>query len=51
MDEFINAMKQIAKEAKENPEIFKTSPHHSPAGRIDEALAARKPVLTYKPSL
>ena len=51
MDEFINAMKQIAKEAKENPEIFKTSPHHSPAGRIDEALAARRPVLTYKPSL
>ena len=45
-------MKQIAKEAKENPEIFKTSPpHHSPASRIDEALAARKPVLTYKPSL
>ena len=45
------SMKQIAKETKENPEIFKTAPHHSPAGRIDEALAARKPVLTYKPSL
>ena len=47
MDAFIEAMEAIAKEAKENPEIFKTAPHNSPVRRIDEVRAARNPVLKW----
>lgn len=47
MDEFIAAMKSIAREAKETPEIFKTAPHHSPVRRLDEVKAARTPVLRW----
>ena len=45
IDRFIEAMEQIAKEAKENPEILKNAPHHSKVGRLDETTAARKPCL------
>ncbi|WP_315166272.1 aminomethyl-transferring glycine dehydrogenase subunit GcvPB [Metaclostridioides mangenotii] len=48
IDEFIVAMKQIAKEAEENPEILKNSPHNTIVGRIDEARAVKKPILTWK---
>lgn len=47
MDSFIEAMEAIAKEAKENPELFKTAPHNSPVRRIDEVRAARNPVLKW----
>jgi glycine dehydrogenase subunit 2 len=47
LDLFIEAMKQIAKEAKENPEILKSAPHTSYVGRLDETVAARKPVLRW----
>ncbi|HSP47577.1 MAG TPA: aminomethyl-transferring glycine dehydrogenase subunit GcvPB, partial [Clostridiaceae bacterium] len=47
MDEFITAMKNIAREAKETPEIFKTAPHNSPVRRLDEVKAARTPVLRW----
>ncbi|PYS25664.1 MAG: aminomethyl-transferring glycine dehydrogenase subunit GcvPB, partial [Acidobacteria bacterium] len=45
LDAFINAMLAIAKEAEENPELVKSAPHTTRIGRIDEAAAARKPVL------
>jgi glycine dehydrogenase subunit 2 len=48
IDEFINVMKQIAKEAKENPDIVKSAPHNTPIGRVDDVLAAKHPILTYK---
>jgi glycine dehydrogenase subunit 2 len=41
LDYFIEVLKQIAKEAKENPEIIKSAPHNTPVGRLDEALAAK----------
>ncbi len=47
LDLFIEAMKQIAKEAKENPEILKSAPHNSYVRRLDETAAARKPVLRW----
>lgn len=47
LDSFIAAMKQIAKDAQEDPEVLKTAPHHTPVGRLDETLAARKPVLKW----
>lgn len=50
LDEFIEAMKQIAKEAETNPELVKGAPHHTTVLRLDEAKAARNPVLKYAPS-
>ncbi|AIE60705.1 aminomethyl-transferring glycine dehydrogenase subunit GcvPB [Bacillus methanolicus] len=47
LDAFIDAMIQIAKEAEENPEIVQEAPHTTVVSRLDEALAARKPVLRY----
>jgi glycine dehydrogenase subunit 2 len=47
LDEFINAMKQIAHEAIYNPEIVKSAPHTTIVSRLDEALAARKPVVCF----
>jgi glycine dehydrogenase subunit 2 len=41
-------MIQIAKEAEENPEIVQEAPHTTVVGRLDEATAARKPVLRYQ---
>lgn len=48
IDGFISVMRQIAKEAKENPEIVKSAPHDTPIGRVDDVLAAKQPILTYK---
>lgn len=48
LDAFIEAMIQIAKEARENPEIVQEAPHTTVVGRLDETLAARKPVLKYQ---
>lgn len=48
LDEFIGVLRQIANETIENPEIVKTAPHNTIVSRLDEALAARKPVLRYK---
>jgi glycine dehydrogenase subunit 2 len=45
IDLFIDAMEQIAQEAKDDPEILKSAPHHSKVRRLDETTAARKPCL------
>jgi glycine dehydrogenase subunit 2 len=50
LDGFTEAMLAIAREAKENPELVKTAPHSTPVGRLDEARAARKPVLRWEPA-
>ena len=48
LDKFIDAMKQIAKEAEENPELLKTAPHNTIIKRVDDARAVKKPILTWK---
>lgn len=48
LDEFIDVMIQIAREAEENPEIVQEAPHTTPVKRLDETMAARKPVLRYQ---
>jgi glycine dehydrogenase subunit 2 len=48
IDHFIDVMKQIAKEAKEQPELVKNAPHNTVVRRLDEAKAARNPILRYK---
>ncbi len=49
LDMFIAAMKNIAIEAKENPELLKSAPHGSYVRRLDETKAARQPVLKWTP--
>jgi glycine dehydrogenase subunit 2 len=50
LDLFIEAMRAIAREAEETPELVKGAPHLTRIGRLDEATAARKPVLRWKPA-
>jgi len=45
---FIDAMLAIAKEAEQNPELVKSAPHTTRIGRVDEAAAARKPILRWR---
>ena len=49
LDQFIDAMRSIAKEADDDPELVLNAPHTTRIGRLDEAAAARKPVLRWKP--
>jgi glycine cleavage system P protein (glycine dehydrogenase) subunit 2 len=49
LDAFIDAMIAIAKEAEEHPAFVKAAPHTTRIGRIDEAAAARRPILRWKP--
>lgn len=48
LDAFIDAMKSIAQESQENPQLVIDAPHTTRIGRLDEATAARKPVLRWK---
>ncbi|MBE7709949.1 MAG: glycine dehydrogenase subunit 2 [Cyanobacteria bacterium SIG32] len=47
MDEFVDVMIKIAKEAKENPEKIISAPHTTPIKRVDETQAARHPDLKF----
>ena len=47
LDAFIEAMISIAQEATDNPDLVRAAPHTTPVRRIDEALAARRPVLRW----
>ncbi len=45
LDGFIDKMIQIAKEVEENPEVVQEAPHTTVIKRLDETMAARKPIL------
>jgi glycine dehydrogenase subunit 2 len=48
LDQFIAALRSIAERAKVGDEALKAAPVYAPRRRLDETLAARKPVLGYK---
>lgn len=48
LDVYIDAMKEIAREADENPEILHTAPHNTPVRRLDEVKAVRNPDLRWE---
>ncbi len=48
IDGFIEVMRKIAEEAKNDPDLVKSAPHNTPIGRVDDVLAAKSPVLTWK---
>ena len=49
LDAFIQAMRDIAREAAEDPERVRGSPLCTPNSRLDEARAARQPDLRWRP--
>ena len=48
LDQFIGALRSVAERAKAGDPSLKTAPHFAPRSRLDETLAARKPVLVWK---
>jgi glycine dehydrogenase subunit 2 len=49
LDLFIAAMRAVAKEVEESPELVKHAPHSTRVSRLDEVTAARKPMLRWRP--
>jgi glycine dehydrogenase subunit 2 len=47
LDEFVDAMLAIAREAAGSPELLKEAPHDRPVRRLDEVRAAKNPVVKY----
>ena len=51
IDSFIEVMRLIAKYAETDPQRLKDAPLNTPIGRVDDVLAAKQPITTYKQSL
>jgi glycine dehydrogenase subunit 2 len=49
LDDFIDTMKTIAREAHEQPELLQKAPHVTPVARLDEVRAAKQLVLCCRP--
>ena len=47
-DTSVAALSKVAERAKAGDEALKTAPHFAPRARLDETLAARKPILVWK---
>jgi len=45
LDAFADAVAAIL---KEDPEVVRTAPHNTAARRVDEVLAAREPILSWR---
>jgi glycine dehydrogenase subunit 2 len=50
LDQFITAMKRIAREAQEDPEHLRLAPHNPKVTRLNETKAAREPRLRWRPA-
>ncbi len=48
LDSFVAVMKEIAREAREEPHLLHEAPHDTPNTRVDEARAARRPELRWR---
>ena len=48
LDQFIGALASVARRAKQGDAALKSAPHFAPRARLDETLAARKPVLVWR---
>jgi len=49
LDRFVDAMMQIAREAREDIDLLREAPHETPVGRPDEVRAVKEPVLIWSP--
>jgi glycine dehydrogenase subunit 2 len=48
IDQFIGALRAVAERAKAGDPALKSAPHFAPRRRLDETMAARKPILVWK---
>ncbi|HJQ18191.1 MAG TPA: aminomethyl-transferring glycine dehydrogenase subunit GcvPB [Allosphingosinicella sp.] len=48
LDQFIEAMRSVARRARAGDSSLKAAPVHAPRRRLDETLAARQPVIVYR---
>lgn len=48
LDAFVAAMRAIAQECRDHPELVRGAPHTTPVKRLDEVRAARSPVLRWR---
>ena len=48
LDQFIAALRSVAERAKAGDPALKTAPHFAPRSRLDETLAARRPILAWE---
>jgi glycine dehydrogenase subunit 2 len=51
LDHFAEVVRAILEEAKEDPEVARTAPHTTPVRRLDEAGAAKHPVVRWRPNV
>ncbi len=49
IDQFVEALRSIAREVEQDPEFVLKAPYTTRVRRLDEARAARQPVLRWKP--
>jgi glycine cleavage system P protein (glycine dehydrogenase) subunit 2 len=47
LDGFVEAMRRIAREAAEEPELLREAPHTRPVTRLDEVGAAKNPIVRH----
>jgi glycine dehydrogenase subunit 2 len=47
LDDFVEAMRSIAREAAEDPRLVKDAPHSRPVRRLDEVKAAKRAIVKY----
>ncbi len=47
LDAFIQALRDIDRESREDPDLVRQAPHTTPVSRLDEAAAARRPNLRW----
>jgi glycine dehydrogenase subunit 2 len=45
LDAFADTLAEILREAREDPSVAQTAPHTTPVRRLDEAAAAKRPVI------
>lgn len=48
LDRFVRAMREIGREARENPDVLRSAPLNTSVGRLDELRAAREPILSWR---
>ncbi|HUK65438.1 MAG TPA: aminomethyl-transferring glycine dehydrogenase subunit GcvPB [Anaeromyxobacteraceae bacterium] len=51
LDRFVEGMRQVADQAKSDPDSVKAAPTKPVRARLDETRAARKPVLRWRPGM
>jgi glycine dehydrogenase subunit 2 len=50
LDDFADTIRSILEEAKGDPEIARNAPYTTPVRRLDEAAAAKRPVVRWRPA-